>query len=123
MFRLTLPLLLAFHTPAAYAKHRVCSWEDQGWYSPSNYGYDHNCLSNVTRLDATRAVYACWNDTKVADYGFLAPGKLEVACPCGSHGYADLCGTTQYWGVCVGPANEQVDPDHVSECGERRGEG
>lgn len=117
MLCLLVVFLVAF-APVSHAKHRICSWQDQGLLSPAHYGYIRFCLANLTRYNETQGGYFCWNSSEhVADYGFLGPQKLEFASPCGTGGYARdyWCESMQYWGVCVGQAGEEVNPDKIRE--------
>lgn len=98
------------------ADHYTCDWQGPGLLSPESYGtYQLFCRAPKIEINSTHAQYICPSPIVLyalaADYGFLAPGKLEFSTPCGGGGYGTNfdCGY-HTWALCDAPAGKDNDP-------------
>lgn len=91
----------------ALANHFFCNWDGPGADVPEKYNYERYCSAIQTWADDTHATYTCeLSGVKVADWGYLQEGVLEIATPCNGGGYGDKHECSSHnWAACVNLSN------------------
>lgn len=83
--------LLALSTMVATANHFTCDWGGAG-EDPAGAGWLYYCTGEIENETNTTANYIChWpsrTQSKVAGFGKIDAGKIEMATPSNGHGFA-----------------------------------